>query len=174
MRQFFKDISNFNNTWDYLPILAGVLTVETFVIYFAFLSNSSKVLQDWYRNYTLAAVMADVLVVVIVMIVARFLYPLLFSGFSILSFVGLVLGLQIIHDLLFYKGFSLVPKGYNRMLDTFKKYAKEVGGYAILGDSVIVILSSLFASHLATHGTNWNIIGIITSLYFIPYLLYHK
>jgi len=174
MRQFFKDISNFNNTADYLSILAGVLTVETFVIYFAFASNSSAVLQDWYRNYSLAAVMADVLVVVIVIIVARFLYPFLFSGFSILSFIGLVLGLQIVHDLLFYKAFSLVPKGYNLMIDTFKKYAKEVGGYAILGDSVIVILSALFASHLASHDVNRNIIVVITSLYFIPYLLYHK
>lgn len=32
--KFFNDISNFNNVSDYLPILNGILFVETFVIFF--------------------------------------------------------------------------------------------------------------------------------------------
>lgn len=31
--KFFNDISNFNNVSDYLPILNGILFVETFVIF---------------------------------------------------------------------------------------------------------------------------------------------
>jgi uncharacterized membrane protein len=66
-----------------------------------------------------------------------------------------------------------IPVGWNRMLDTFKKYSKEIGAYAILGDSLIVIFSCLIASYLAGSSFNANIINIIISLYFIPYLLYH-
>jgi len=70
--------------------------------------------------------------------------------------------------------FSSVPVGMNRMLDTFKKYSKEVGLYAVLGDSIIMISSCLLASNLANYSTNLNIINLIVTLYFIPYVIYHK
>jgi hypothetical protein len=174
MSPIFKDISNFNNTSDYLPILVGVLTVETFVIFFTFATSRSKVLEYWYKTYGLSAVIADVIIVIIGIIITRALYSFIFTGFSIWKFIGLALGVQITHDILFYNFFSRLPLGYNRMIDTFKKYAGEVGPYAILGDSLIVIFSSLIASNLANYNTNTNIISLITTLYFIPYLIYHK
>jgi uncharacterized protein YacL len=174
MSTFFKNISNFKNTSDYLPILVGVLIVETFVIFFTFATSRSKVLEEWYKTYNLSAVLADVLIVVIGIIIARFLYPFIFSQFSIWQFIGLALCVQIIHDILFYNFFSLFPSGNNRMIDTFKKYAKEIGGSAILGDSLIIIFSCLVASHSATYDLNLNIIFLILSLYSIPYLIYHK
>jgi len=170
----FKDISNFDKIEDYLPILVGVLTVETFVIFFTFATSRSKVLQYWYQTYGLSAVMADVLIVVIGIIIARFIYPLFFSVFSIWKFIGLALFIQILHDILFYNFFSLIPRGYNGMLDTFKNYAREVGAYAILGDSLIIIFSCLVASYSATYNLNINIIFFILSAYFVPYLIYHK
>jgi hypothetical protein len=170
----FKDISNFKNTSDYLPILVAVLTVESFVIFFTFIKSRSKVLEQWYKTYRLSAVMADVIIVIIGMIITRFLYPFIFTKFSIVQFIGLALCVQIIHDVLFYIFFSMVPVGYNRMLDTFKNYAREVGVYAILGDSLIIIFSCLIASNLANYNYNTNIINLLLSLYFIPYVIYHK
>jgi len=174
MQPIFNDISNFNNTSDYLPILVGVLYVETFVLSFTFLSKRSLVLESWYKKYRLAAVLADVLIVIIGIIIARFLYPYFFSGFSIINFITLALAVQIIHDVLFYIFFSSIPKGYNAMLDTFKAYAREIGAYAILGDSLIIIFSCLFASSLVNYSANFNIICLIFTLYLIPYLTYYK
>jgi hypothetical protein len=176
---FFKDISKFNKVSDYLPIVAAVLCVETFTIFYAFVVNKkyrSSVLESWYKTYRLAAVLADVTIVIIGIIITRFLYPYIFptSGFSIIKFVGLAVCVQIVHDILFYLFFSAVPVGMNRMLDTFKIYSKEVGLYAVLGDSIIMISSCLIASNLANYNTNLNIISLIVSLYFIPYVIYHK
>ena len=171
--KLFNDISNFNNVSDYLPILNGILFVETFVIFFT-LHNflRSKTLSLWYKKFQLSAVLADVTIVFLVIILTRFLYHFFFSQFSLILFILLALVIQTIHDFLFYKFFTLVPRGINGMLDVFKDYAKEARQYAILGDSTIIVCSSLFASHFATYSFNANIINLIFTLYFIPYLLY--
>ena len=175
--RIFNDISKFNNTSDYLPILVAVLWVETFTIFFAFTLNKkyrSSVLESWYKTYRLSAVMTDVIIVILGIIITRFLYPFIFTSFSIWKFIGVALTVQITHDLLFYQFFTAVPTGWNMMLDTFKSYGKEVGISAILGDSLIIIFSCLIASNLATYSVNTNIINLLTTLYFIPYLIYHK
>ena len=104
-------------------------------------------------------------------IIARYLYKYLFGAFSIWKFTGLAVIIQIIHDILFYLFFKNVPIGYNSMLDFFKDYANEVGIGAILGDSFMMILTSLLCSHFATYSLNANIIILILSLYFIPYMI---
>ena len=177
MQPIFKDISNFNNISDYLPILVAVFFVETFTIFFAFTINKkyrSVILESWYKTYRLSAVMADVIIVILGIIITRFLYPFIFTGFSIWKFIGIALAVQITHDLLFYQFFSAVPMGWNMMMDTFKNYGKEVGVNAILGDSLIIIFSCLIASNLANYSLNINIINLLTTLYFIPYVIYHK
>jgi hypothetical protein len=54
----------------------------------------------------------------------------------------------------------------------FKEYAKEVGGGAILGDSFMVVLTSLFSSLLASQSLNTNIIILILTTYILPYIMY--
>ena len=67
----------------------------------------------------------------------------------------------------------MVPRGVNKMLDTFKEYAKEMSYKAIFADSGMMIMSSLLASYLANHTTNINAIVLISSMYLLPYLLYN-
>ena len=114
------------------------------------------------------------LILFIVIILARFLYKYLFTSFSIWKLTGLALGIQIIHDILFYLLFSNIPEGYNSMLDFFKMYAKEVGTGAIIGDSFMMILACLFSSHFATYNINYNIIILVISLYFFPYMINYE
>ena len=68
----------------------------------------------------------------------------------------------------------MIPKGHNSMLDFFKEYAKEVGVGAIAGDSFMMILSCLISSNFATFNLNTNIICLVISLYFFPYMINYE
>jgi uncharacterized protein YacL len=168
----FKDISNFNNVNDYLHILNGSLNADLIIIFLLYhgVFNSS-LLKKWYKKYQLSAVIADVLILVIGIILARFFYKYFFTSFNIWKFTGLAVIIQIIHDVLFYWFFKTVPRGYNDMLDFFKDYASEVGVGAILGDSFMMIIACLLSSYFATYSLNSNLIILIVSLYFFPYLI---
>ena len=170
----FKNIANFNNINDYLPLFNAVLITDLFVI---FLLNAkvikSQVLKQWYSQYNLSAVIADVLIILIGLIITRAIYYYVFETFSILKFVILAVIVQIVHDILFYVFFTNIPRGVNKMLDTFKDYANDVSYKAILADSGMMIMSCLIASYLANKNTNTNIIVLISFLYLLPYLLYN-
>jgi hypothetical protein len=103
----------------------------------------------------------------------RALYFRIFSQFSIFNFIALALVVQFVHDMLFYAFFKSVPRGMNRMLDTFKDYAGEVSYKAVLADGGMMIMAALVASYLAGSTLNTNIIVLIVLLYLLPYLLYN-
>ena len=170
----FKNIGNFNDINDYLPLFNAVLITDLFVI---FLLNikviKSQVLQRWYSQYNLSAVIADVLIILIGLIIARAIYYYIFDSFSILKFIIIAVIVQIIHDILFYIFFSNTPRGVNKMLDTFKDYATDVSYKAIFADSGMILMSCLIASYLVNKNTNTNIIVLISSMYLLPYLLYN-
>ena len=170
----FKNIGNFNDINDYLPLFNAVLITDLFVI---FLLNTmvikSQVLRQWYAQYNLSAVIADVLIILIGLIITRAIYYYVFNNFSLLKFMILAVIVQIVHDILFYVFFRNIPRGVNKMIDTFKDYANEISYKAIISDSGMMIMSCLIASYLASKNTNTNIIVLISSLYLLPYLLYN-
>jgi len=171
----FKDISNFNNINDYLPILNGCLNADLIIIFLLFHNVFHSIyLKKWYKKFNLSASIADILILVIGIIIARFFYGYLFKEFNIWLFTGLAVVIQIIHDFLFYLLFTNTPHGYNYMLDFFKLYAKEVGVGAILGDSFMMIISCLLSSYFATFSLNQNIVILILTSYFIPYMIYYE
>ena len=170
----FTNIANFYNTKDYLPLFNGVLITDLFVILCLNINLiKSVVLRKWYDKYNLSAVIADVLIIFIGLIIARAIYYYIFDTFSIVKFVFLAVLVQVIHDILFYIFFTNVPRGINKMLDTFKDYASESSYKAILADSGMMIMASLLSSYLAGKSLNTNIIVLISFVYILPYLLYN-
>lgn len=166
-------IHNFNDTSDYLPLLNGVLITDLIVI--ALLIGGviqSKMLQKWYNELSLSAVIADVLIIVLGIIFARFLYPYIFAKYSLLKFILLTVGIQITHDILFYFFCTSVPRGKSRILDIFKDYGKEMGTRAIMADSLMMISSILIATYLKGLTLNANMITLILAVYLVPYMLY--
>jgi len=168
-----RDIHNFSNTSDYLSILNGVLITDLSVILLligGFIK--SNVLKKWYKDLSLSAVIADVLIIVIGIIIARFLYPYIFKSYSLIKFILLAVLIQIIHDILFYFLCTAVPRGRSQILDIFKDYGKEMGSGAIVADSLMMVSSILIASYLKGLTLNTNIITLIIGVYLVPYMIY--
>ena len=131
-----KNIGDFNKVSDYLPLFNAVLITDLFVIFLLNITViKSKVLRQWYSQYNLSAVIADVLIILIGLIITRAIYYYVFDSFSLLKFIILAVIVQVTHDILFYIFFSNIPRGVNKMIDTFKDYANDVSYKAILADS---------------------------------------
>lgn len=168
-----KNIGDFNNTNDYISILSAVIITDLIVILLLNLNLiKTKSLKKWYNTFNLSAVIADVLIIVLVLILSRYLYYKIFKEFSIIKFILLALSLQISHDILFYIMITLIPKGSNRMIDVFKEYSNEVSYFAIIADSIMMISSSLLAYYFVNLDMNTNIIILIITIYIIPYMIY--
>lgn len=164
-----------NNIKDYLPLLNAIIITDLlFMIFLTLGIINSKVLKEWYSKYTIAAVIADVLVIMIVLLITNKIYNNIFKEFSIIKFILLALLIQIIHDILFYILISIIPRGKNKMIDTFKDYAKEISYFAIIGDSLMIISACLICYYLINMNMNTNIIILIVSLYLMPYILYNN
>jgi len=169
----FKDISHFNDTTDYLPIITAILIVEIITIILSFTNiTQSGFLKVWYKEYKLSAVLADVSLIFLGIVIARALYPFIFDTFSILYFILLVVVIQVIHDILFYIMIRQIPKGVNKIIDILKDYADEISYWAILGDSAMMISSVLFAGLLANFDMNTNIIILAFLVYILQFILY--
>ena len=167
-----KNIGDFNKVSDYLPLFNAVLITDLFVIFLLNITViKSKVLRQWYSQYNLSAVIADVLIILIGLIITRAIYYYVFDSFSLLKFIILAVIVQVTHDILFYIFFRNIPRGVNKMIDTFKDYANDVSYKAILADSGMMIMACLIASYLVNKNTNTNIIVLISFIYLLPYLL---
>lgn len=164
------------NTSNYLAIVNGALITDLLVIILLIQGSiKSKALVNWYKTYNLSAVIADVLIIVIGVLIARLIYPYIFGSaqpFSLLKFTLLAVGIQMIHDVLFNGIITAIPKGANRMVDTFKLYAKEVGIKAIFSDSAMMVATCLIANYLANKEMNVSIVTFIVAVYCVPYLIY--
>jgi hypothetical protein len=163
-------------TTNYLSLVNGALITDLLVILLLIQGSiKSKVLVDWYKTYSLSAVIADVLIIVIGVLLARLAYPYVYGtakSFSLIKFTLLAVGIQIVHDVLFNRIITAIPKGANRMVDTFKTYAKEVGAKAIVSDSAMMVATCLIANYLSTKTTATNSVTFIVALYCVPYLIY--
>lgn len=97
---------------NYLSLLNAVLLTDICVILLSIFGIiKSRVLRDWYANYNISAVIADVLIIVLVIILSKIIYPFLFGNReNLVLFICLAVIIQIIHDFAFYYLFSLIIK----------------------------------------------------------------
>ncbi len=128
----------------------------------------------WYKKYRLSAIIADIFSIILGIILLRYILYLLNIRVNLFQFILLGLGLQVIHDILFYLFFTNVKRGNNHMLDFFKDYAKEYGVKAILGDSILVTSIIIVSSLLNTRSFKFNIVSLFIGIYLIPYIIYMK
>jgi hypothetical protein len=159
---------------NYLPIVNSVIITDFIIVLLTIAGFfGSKYLTNYYRKYGITAILLDVLIIVIGFIIARAVYPLIFSSWSIWKFIGLLLVIQITHDVLFYLVVKSIPYSKYPLIDMFKDYAAEVRGGAILGDSSMMIISALLAYWLTTQDMNTNVATFIIAVYVIVFAVYN-
>ncbi len=172
-----SDISRTDESSDWWFILFGILFVDVVIIlatrHFPKIFGSN--LNIWYDNFGLSAVLADVLIIAIGFLIARAVYTKFFAaylGWSPLHFVGLLVAVQAIHDILFY---VLVirpfPRGLNEMMDVFQDYSKG-GAKIIAGDAGLMIGSAIVAMWLKTLSPEAFAAFAISTAYVLPYSLF--
>ena len=171
-----KPTINFENKFEYLPIITANIYADLFIIFATFSRVYYKILtlEDWYKKYRLSAMIADILIGVLYILLGRYLVYTLKLNVGLTAFALLCVGIQVIFDFLFYLLFTLVPLGTNNMLDFFKGYAKEVGVNALFGDSVLVILAVVISGLLNARSFDTNIVFLILSIYLTPYFIYMR
>ena len=172
----FADISKIN-LGTFGTILVAVIIVDVIVLFLLKLGSGlfGKALNDWYNKFGTNAVIADVLSIVLGFLIAQYIYrTALFPiyGWSLPLFLGVLLGVQIIHDLFFYFGvIRTISQGHNGMIDVFKSYAAENSAKIIIADASMMIGSALIASTLYSYPTPVTIFAGAFAVYTIPYIL---
>ena len=155
---------------DVLRLITSALVVEFWVIYiFKILGVGKTSIKKWYNNFGLGAVLSDVTSVLIGIMIAYFLVP----GASDFILGVYSVGVQIIHDILYYLLIVLqIPRGTNAVIDLMKDYSKEVSWGPIVADSMIMISTvGVYSSLKGLSTTHLSFISFV-SLYAITYVVY--
>jgi hypothetical protein len=147
-----------------LPLLNAALFTDLVVITLLLTTFSSKTLTQWYREFGIGAVLADVLVLVLVVWLAHYLY----QG-NLFVLASIAVGLQLIHDVLFGL-FIQRYQGNSSILNVFKGYAKEHGFKILLADATMIVSTVLF-EHLFSM-FNYNEILSVFLVYLVPYFVF--
>ena len=174
-----KPLTNYNDNNDYLPILTSNLYADLLIILITFTGilgtgKSWKVLTNWYKKYRLSAMLADILIGVIYLLIARYVVYIFKWKVDLFQFGVIAVLIQILFDFLFYLFFQMVPKGSNNMLDLFKDWAKFAKADALWGDSILVLVGVILSSFLKEKSFNMNMFLLIIGGYLTPYIIYMK
>ncbi len=171
-----KPTINFNDKSEYLPILTANIYADLLIIIitFSMVFYKSNTLTEWYKKYRLSAMIADILIGVLYILLARYIVYILRLNVSLFQFAMIAVVVQMIFDTAFYIFFKNTPLGMNHMLDFFKRYAKETKLDAIYGDSILVLFAVLLSAYLKQKSIDFNIVTLIIGVYLIPYIIYMK
>ena len=174
-----KPLVNYNDPSEYLPIFTSNLYADLLIVFITFSGilgrgKSWQVLSGWYKKYRLSAMIADILIGVLYLLIARYVVHAMKLKVNLFSFGVLAVVIQIIFDFAFYLFFSIVPKGDNHMLDLFKDWAKHAGTDALWGDSILVLVGVVLSAWLKQQSFNANMFILILGGYLTPYIIHMK
>ena len=168
----------------FLHFLTTTSITELLIISLARFTSlfGKELLNNWYTNLRLTAVLLDILIFIIAFYLAKFSYVYLVNNnyisnnYEFIKFLIIILIIQIVHDFSFYF-FAILPtkSGINIVMDEFKKYTIEANIAPVLGDSLMYLIATPILFYLLLYSNNdTNIFISILSIYIIIYLVYQK
>ena len=173
------DISNFRDTSDLFYIFFAILTVDVLVLFLTrYYKVGGKFLNEWYDQFNVLAVLADVMIIFIGFLIARYIYTTYFYErfeWSPVYFIILLCIVQLVHDIIFYLGvIKPLPAGHNEMIDVFKRYAEDLGGAVLGGDAMLMIGSAVVAMLYKLVPLHAFVAISSIFVYAMPYILYTR
>lgn len=154
-----------------IALVVAVLWVDLIGVVISSYGLLGTYLREWYAKFGPVAVLSDCLIIILVIMLANFLYPTA----STLELILVALILQLAHDGLFYLlVIQKLPEGQNGVIDLFKKYADE-GGYRILiADALMVLATILGHDVLETLPIEQTSFLGFLATYALSYIIYTK
>lgn len=170
------DIGDYKNVDDLVAISSGALIgINLGVILSRFGGVGGYSLNAYFDTFGLEGILANTSFVVILFQIVRWFYSTFYAvgrPWSPFVFVCMLIGAQVIHDLIIYYGMlKSLPSGKNEMIDALKRYAGENGSRALTGHVAFLILVSILAMFLKEASLLFGIILVAVSLYSIPFVL---
>ena len=178
-----KEYMKLGNIGDYKELAdltyvaaASVVSLDAVLALNKFGGVGGTTLNSFFDTLGLEAVVVIIALVVVIFEVARFAYSYFYTSggkvWSPLVFVAILLGVQMIHDLIFYVGVvSNVPSGKNQVIDFLKRYGKENGARA-LGASVTFMILVATLAMLYKEFSPVLLFGVVSiATYALPYLM---
>lgn len=167
---------------EFIHFLTATLLIELIMLIKFRFTKSSNAINNWYNNLGWTAVILDIVSIIIGFYIAKFIYEYMIENnyinnkYEFFKYLGIVLIVQILHDLSFY--FLVInpyPKYANKVIDEFKEYAKHYKSQAVVADSLIYIATTpLLYLSLKKMDLNKNIFTSLVSFYLIGYILHQK
>ena len=171
------NVGNYRASEDWWFFIPAIIFVDTFLIFLVRFAPHvfGTPINQWYDEFGLAAVLSDVTIIAIGIAITRYIYTTYFmeqEGWSIWYFIGLAIGIQVVHDLAFAFGVvAKIPKGHNSMIDVFKAYI-EGGPIIILVDAAMVAGSIGIAAALKNQDFHYTGSLSLVTLYALSYILF--
>jgi len=146
-----------------LALLNAALVTDLAVIALSLTVFKSKTLTQWYREFGIGAVIADVLILVLVVWLAQ-----LYQG-NLFVTACIAVGIQMTHDLLF-GAFLQQYTGTSPIFNLFKGYTKENGAYILVADAAMVLSTVILEQFFAM--SRYNDIFTVGLVYLVPYFVF--
>ena len=153
-------------------LLTATAWVDFAVIVLSKFFPLTKALGTWYSEFGVVAVGADVLIIVLGIALAKLIFPGIYGTALVITAVGI----QLIHDILFYLlVIQGVPAGQNRIIDLFKQYAAEGSWKILIADAAMIASSVLLMEAFEARQSPDEIIFLgILAVYALLYIIYTR
>lgn len=134
-------------------------------------------LNTYFDTFGIEGYLSNIALIILIFQVARWGYTNFYNvgGSKVWSpfvFVCILIGVQLLHDLIFYYGaVNTLPSGKNEMIDVLKKYAKENGTRALGGHSVFITVVALLAMLLKETSFIMGFMITLAAVYVMPFII---
>lgn len=172
-----SDISDYTRIEDVGTIsVAGMFTALLVLLSTRIAGFGGVPMNTFFDMFGIEGVVSMVTLVVILFQITRYFYTVFYEksgkSWSPFVFICFLLGIHLIHDLVFYYGvISQLPKGKNDMIDILRALAASNKLYAILTHSALLILTAFVAMIMNEVSDLAKLVVFGVILYIIPYAL---